>query len=208
KKFQNYNIYVGNLFADLNKFKNEAYLHSRRYDIGFVGRLHREKRLLNFLKALELLDEELSIVIIGDSEEKDNVLNGIRLLNSMGKLDITYIDWVDNAKLSSYLNKIKLLVIPSYKEGLPNIVLESMSCGCVVLATPVGGIPEVIKNGATGFIMEDNSPACIAENVERVLNYPDLEGIVKNASKQMEEEYTYEAAVKRYRKILKELPWP
>jgi glycosyltransferase involved in cell wall biosynthesis len=152
-----------------------------------------------------LLDEELSIVIIGDGEEKDNVLNGIRLLNSMGKLDITYIDWVDNAKLSSYLNEIKLLVIPSYKEGLPNIVLESMSCGCVVSATPVGGIPDVIKDGETGFIMENNNPECVAENVIRALNHADLDRIVKNARLLVEKEYTYEAAVERYRKILENL---
>ena len=60
----------------------------------------------------------------------------------------------------------------------------------------------MIKDGETGLIIEDNSPQCIAENVTRALNYPDLDRIVKNARKLIEEEYTYEAAVERYRKIL------
>jgi glycosyltransferase involved in cell wall biosynthesis len=54
--------------------------------------------------------------------------------------------------------------------------------------------------------MENNSPECIAENVMRALEHPDLEGIVENARARVEREFTYEVAVKRYRAILKELP--
>ena len=50
--------------------------------------------------------------------------------------------------------------------------------------------------------MENNSPECIAENVERALNSPDLDEIVKRARELVEKEFTYEAAVERYRKIL------
>ena len=80
-----------------------------------------------------------------------------------------------------------------------------MACGTPVLATSVGGVPDLIKDGETGFIMEDNSPKCIAENVTRALKYPNLEDIVKNARKLIEKEYTYEAAVERYRRILGKL---
>jgi len=92
--------------------------------------------------------------------------------------------------------------LPSYTEGLPNVMLEGMACGTPVLATPVGAIPDVIKDGETGFIMEDNSPACIAENIERALNNPDLERIIENARELVEKEFTYEATVERYKKAL------
>ena len=101
-----------------------------------------------------------------------------------------------------YLNELKLLVLPSYTEGLPNIMLEAMACGTPVLATPVGAIPDVIKDGETGFIMENNSPERIAENVIRALNDSNLDIIVKNARELVEKDFTYEAAVERYRKIL------
>jgi len=100
---------------------------------------------------------------------------------------------------------MKLLVVPSYVEGLPNIVLESMACGTPVLATPVGGIPDVIRDRETGFIMEDNSPECIAKNVERALNHPALEQITINARALIEKEYSYEASVERYRNMLRSL---
>jgi len=200
--FQKYNSHNGSLFVDINRFINKTHLYNRRYDIGFVGRLHREKGILNFLKALELLDEDFNVVIIGDGEEKDGVLNGIRLLKSISKLNIMYIDWLEHSKLPDYLNKIKLLVVPSYKEGLPNIVLEAMACGTPVLATPVGGIPDIIKSKETGFIMENNSPECIARNVMLALEHHGLERIVENAMALVEQEFAYEAAVERWEDIL------
>ena len=98
---------------------------------------------------------------------------------------------------------MKQVVLPSYTEGLPNIMLEAMACGTPVLATPVGAIPNVIKDGETGFIMKDNSPECIAENVIRALNHPNLERIAGNARALVEREFTYERAVERWREVLK-----
>ena len=112
------------------------------------------------------------------------------------------VELTGHNELPDNLNELKLLVFPSYSEGLPNIVSESMACGTIVLATPVGGVPDLINDGETGFIIEDNTPECIAENVIKALNYPDLDRIVKNARKLIEDEYTYEAAVERYRNIL------
>ena len=201
--FQKYNSHVGNLFVDIDKFMIKTDI--RKYEIGFVGRLSKEKGIVNFLKSLEILNGCHNVIIIGDGEEKNSVLKGIQRLKSIFKLDIKYIGWVENEKLPNYLNKIKILVVPSYKEGLPNIVLEAMACGCVVVATSVGGIPDIIKDGETGFIMENNSPECIAENVMRALEHPDLEGIVENARARVEREFTYEVAVERYRKILNNL---
>ena len=114
--------------------------------------------------------------------------------------------WIPHDELPEYLNELKLLVLPSYTEGLPNIMLEAMACGTPVLATPVGAIPDVINDGENGFILESNNPEYIAENAIRALNYPNLDKIVKNARELVEKEITYEGAVERYRKILKELP--
>ncbi|MFC1994375.1 glycosyltransferase, partial [Chloroflexota bacterium] len=101
-----------------------------------------------------------------------------------------------------YLNDLKLLILPSYSEGLPKSVIEAMACGTPVLATSVGGIPDVIKDGETGFIMEDNSPETIAQNVVRALNNPNLEQITQNARKLVEQEYSCEIIVGKYKQAL------
>ncbi len=59
--------------------------------------------------------------------------------------------------------------------------------------------------GETGFIMEGNSPECIARNIIRALNHPNLEQIAQNARALVEREFTYEKAVDNYRKILDNL---
>ena len=71
-----------------------------------------------------------------------------------------------------------------------------------MLTTPVGCIPEVVKDSDTGFLMEDNTPECIARNVIRALNHPHIKEIADNGRKLIEERYTYKAAVERYGIIL------
>jgi glycosyltransferase involved in cell wall biosynthesis len=64
---------------------------------------------------------------------------------------------------------------------------------------------ELIKDGEAGFIMENNSPECIAENIIRALNHPNLEQIARNARALVEREFTFEKAVERYREILEQV---
>ena len=80
-----------------------------------------------------------------------------------------------------------------------------MACGTPVLATPVGGIPDLIKDGKTGFVLEDNSPECIARNVIKALEHPNLEEIVKNARKLIEKEYSYDVMVRKCKIALDKL---
>ena len=84
-------------------------------------------------------------------------------------------------------------------------MLEAMACGTPVLATPVGAIPDVIIDGKTGFIMENNSPECIAENVIRALASQDLERIAENGRRFVEENFTFEKTVENWRRILQEI---
>ena len=76
-----------------------------------------------------------------------------------------------------------------------------MGCSTPVLTASVGLMPNIVKDGKTGFIMENNSPEYIEKNVIRVLNHPNLDEIVKNARKIIEEKYTYAVAVERYKNI-------
>ena len=205
KKYRN-NISIGAMHVDTNFYKIKKYLEDKRNLIGYIGHLTPNKGVTNFAKAIPLIlkerdDLEFLIGTIGPLF--DEIKNELKNNGSYDKVELT--GWIPHDEFPNYLNELKLIVLPSYTEGLPNIVLESMACGTPVLATPVGGIPDVIKDGKTGFILENNSPECIARNVIRVLNYPDLDRIVKNAKKLIEKEYTYKSAVERYRKILENI---
>ena len=74
-----------------------------------------------------------------------------------------------------------------------------------MLATPVGAIPDVIIDGKTGFIMENNSPECIAENVIRALASPDQEEIAEAGRRFVEENFTFEKTVENWKRILQNI---
>ncbi len=189
-------------FIDTSLFNISKPLRQRAKQIGYVGRLSEEKGVVNLVKAIPLMLREqgdLEFTIIGDGPQKEELEKIIRE-NSLSQ-KVTLIGWVNHGELPEYLNEMRLLVLPSFTEGLPTIALEAMACGTPVLATSVGGVPELIKDGETGFILKDNSPQTIAQGILAVSNYANIDEIVKNAHHLIEMEYTYEATVARFRGI-------
>ncbi|HJH25276.1 MAG TPA: hypothetical protein C5S37_00560, partial [Methanophagales archaeon] len=160
-------------FLDFDKFKIQKKFDERENLVGYIGRLSEEKGVLNFVKAIPKIlkkEEEIRFLIGGDGQLREEIEKYFDDENLYDKVNLA--GWIPHDELPDYLNELKLFVLSSYTEGLPNIMLEAMACGTPVLATPVGAIPDIIKDGETGFVMENNLPECIAENVERVLNYP------------------------------------
>jgi glycosyltransferase involved in cell wall biosynthesis len=205
-KLKNKVLTTGARFVDTEKFRIKINYSERDILIGYIGRFTKEKGIIEFANAMPVihsLNPNIKFLIGGDGVLKDQILDYLNSRNIVEKTEIT--GWISTNNLPNYLNKLKLIILPSYTEGLPTTALEAMACGTPVLATPVGGVPDVITDGETGFIMVNNSPECIAENVVRALEHPDLERIVENARALVEREFTYEAAVERYRTILEGL---
>lgn len=196
----------GHLFFLDNNFKQTHIFTNRPCYIGYIGRLSEEKGAQHFVQALPAIlgdRQELHVLIGGDGELKDSIVATLQEEGVTARVDLP--GWIPHDDLPGYLNQLRLLVLPSYTEGLPNIMLEAMACGTPVLATPVGGVPDVIIDGKTGFIMENNSPECIAENVRRALNSPDLEKIAENGRRFVEENFTFEKAVENWKGILQNI---
>ena len=75
--------------------------------------------------------------------------------------------------LDSYIPAFDLLALPSYTEGLPNIVLESLAAGVPVVATAVGGVPEVVQDGISGYLVSPGDSDALADRILRVLRSAD-----------------------------------
>ncbi|MCC4765376.1 glycosyltransferase [Methanosarcina sp. DH1] len=206
KKYSHKILIAPRHFLNFSNFKLNTEFTLRNDLIGYVGRLSEEKGILNFVKSIPLLLKQkpfLNILIIGDGDLKNNVKN--YLSNNSLENNVKLVGWSSNEDLPKYLNLLKLLVIPSYTEGLPNVMLEAMACGTPVLATKVGAIPDIIKDEETGFLMENNSPECIAENIIRALEFPNLGNIATKSKKLVENNFTYEKAVERYSTIFNKI---
>lgn len=191
----------GGIFIDSKLFNYQNPFTKRENIVGYVGRLSTEKGILNFVDALSLIHEkDIQFFIIGKGPLSNEIKDKLDNISKKVKL----IDWVPNDELSSYLNNIKLLVIPSYTEAGPQILLEAISCGTPVLSTSVGIVPDVIENKINGFILEDNSPQTIGKSIENIINNENLIEISKNARKTAQE-FSLDSAVKRYKYIIRDL---
>ena len=190
-------------FLDFEKFKINKHFNERDNLVGYIGRLSGEKGIMNFVEAIPKIlrkRSDIKFLIGGDGELRDQIVAYLKHENL--DTEVTMTGWISHEKLPDYLNELKLIVLPSYTEGLPNIMLEAMACGTPVLATPVGAIPDIIKDCNTGFILENNTPECIANNIIRALEYPNLENIEHNGRKLVKEEFKYEVVVEKFRHII------
>jgi len=191
------------MYVDTNLFSVRKSINERQNLVGFIGRLSKEKGVMNFARAIPFIlkcRNDVEFLIGGDGQLLNNLVEELKRSGCSEKT--TFTGWIPHDELPDYLNKLKLLVLPSYSEGVPGIVQEAMACGTPVLATPVGGVPDLIKEGETGFILENNSPECIADSVIKVLNSKNLEETIKKARKLIEEEYAYEPMVRKCRNAL------
>lgn len=203
-KYEN-KIRHGPMYVDAELYKPERAYQERKGLIGYIGRFSIEKGVVNFAEALPLIldkRQDIGILMAGDGPLSQDIER--RIGNHLSSR-VSLVRWVPHEEVRNYLNELKLLVIPSYTEAGPLIMFESMACGTPVVAAPVGCVPELVKDGETGFIMEDNLPESIARNVLRALDCPNLDEISRKARALIEREYTYQAAVEEYRKVLEVL---
>jgi len=196
----------GTRYVDTERFFVAQPISKREYSVGFVGRMSPEKGIINFVSALPKLlseDTKTKFLIVGDGPLSAEVAEKVKALNNGCRVLVS--KWVAYNELAAIYNNLKVLVVPSYTEGLPGVVQEAMACGTIVLGTKVGGIPDLIIDGKTGFILNDNTPDQIAEKTLSVLAQQNLQEIAQNARLLISENYSFDALVEKYRRISRTL---
>jgi glycosyltransferase involved in cell wall biosynthesis len=193
----------GEHIVDTNRFRISRRIEERGPTVGYLGGISEVKGVGNLVQAIPLvLAEKKEVLFMLGGEATDSEAVSDRL-GIFGPPDRTrFVGWIPHDDVPTFLNELEVLVLPSATEGLPNLILEAMACGTPVLATPVGAIPDFIRDGETGFIMDDSSPESIARNVLRVLGFHSLGRIVENARNLVEQEFSYSGKVDFFRELL------
>jgi glycosyltransferase involved in cell wall biosynthesis len=147
----------------------------RPSDLLFLGRMIRDKGIYDLLEVMvELRSVQPDVrLICGGDGETERVKARARELGIDDAVNV--IGWMGAAEKQRHLATCGVLVLPSYLEGLPMSVLESMAAGTPVVATPVGGIPQAIEDGVEGLLVAPGDLAGLRDALELLLARPALQ---------------------------------
>jgi len=173
--------------------------------LGYVARIAPGKGHELFIKAAAKVcnrDESIKACLLGDGPIFPEIKE---LVKEMGIEKITTMPrMVQN--VDDFLQAFDAVVLLSEREGVPNALLEAMSAGKPIIATPVGGVPEILDHGNAGLLVENNVES-VVEAIQSLVDNPKLcASLGTNARQQIKDKYgieqTFENLVAYYNKVI------
>lgn len=214
--------------VDLELFRPIPKEEARRY----VGLIERNERLLLFVgrldpvKGLNVLLEALCLllrrlagegqpsvclsVIGGDAESAEAVREGAFCLDEVKeryglKEMVAFLGSRAQDTLPYYYSAADVCVMPSLYESFGLVALEAMACGTPVIASRVGGLPYLVRDGVTGLLVGDNDPEALAEALLRVLRDPCLRTSLGEQARQVAQGYSWRKVADGHIELYREL---
>ena len=134
----------------------------------FIGNFQIEKGLNYLLDAFDRIkSEKIHLIVIGAGPLQQSIEEQINQLNL--NAHVTLVGRVEHQQIPNYMSASDLLCLPSLREGCPNVVLESLSCGTPVVASNVGAVPDIISKKEFGVIVPACDPVALAQGLTKGL---------------------------------------
>jgi glycosyltransferase involved in cell wall biosynthesis len=169
--------------------------------VATAGRLSPEKNQRDLVAAAELAVREcdsLFFAVCGDGAMREELEAMARHKGLSGR----FLFLGFRRDVRSLLHGIDIFVLPSLTEGLPNVVLEACACAKPVVATAVGGTPEVVEHGETGYLVPPGDPAAIARRIVQLAKDPDRRRRMGgNGRILVERQFDYPAQTEQYHRL-------
>jgi glycogen synthase len=173
---------IPNPYAE-DVFQNRIAARDRKHDVVFVGRLIKEKGLRHVLSALDLLRQRglvLGLTVVGPGPETEVCKEISRSLALDSQ--VTFVGAASPAHLAEIYNTHKIAVVPSLcEEGFGLVALEAIACGCAVVGSISGGLPEAI--GRCGLTYPQTSISDLASRLEQLMTEPRLLDVMQSYAK-------------------------
>lgn len=175
---------------------------SAHWLVGTVGRMHEVKDQPTlaraFVRAIELqpgLRERLRLVMVGDGPLKASVME---ILRTAG---VEHLSWLpgERSDVADVMRGLHCFALPSRSEGISNVILEAMASGLPILATEVGGNPELVSAGRTAELVPPSDPEAMAQALVRLASEPARAAAMgRDARAEVESRFSMRAMVQAY----------
>ncbi|HEY2434199.1 MAG TPA: glycosyltransferase [Vicinamibacterales bacterium] len=169
--------------------------------IGTVARLAPEKAIDSLIDAFSTVQRAIPncrLVIVGDGPERESLHARVRELRLESRVEFAG----HQQSVERFVRDFDLFVLPSRTEGIPLAMLEAMATGIPVVATAVGGVPEVIVNGESGVLVAPNDSLALSAALIRVLSDPTLRArLGESGAKQVRGSFSLASMAARYRAL-------
>jgi glycosyltransferase involved in cell wall biosynthesis len=173
--------------------------------IGAVGRLSPEKGFDLLIRAVaELLGQghDVSLWVAGEGDERERLAG---LVGQLGLQEhVRLLGHVDNPK--AFYEALDAFVLSSIREGLPNVLLEAMALEVPVVATRIAGVPQLIRDGENGLLVDAGSVEPLAVGIRRLLDAPQLAGQLATAARRtIEQSYSFERRMEKMVRVYEDV---
>ena len=166
--------------SEVNALRERLGIAGNERVILTVGRLSKEKAQADLINAFQVLcgnNADCKLVIVGDGPERAN-LEAMRTANFEKRIGFTG----QISDVRPFYVVADVFVLPSHREGSPNVLLEAMAAEVPVVATAVGGVPEIVENETSALLVPPNDPSAMATAIDRLLTDFELGSRMKKNS--------------------------
>lgn len=174
-----------------------------------VAKLEHRKGLDVLIRAFAELrrsDERIALAILGNPGDTAERLRALTDELALGN-DVFFFDAVPHDQVGAFFERAKVVCLPSRSETFGLVLLEAGAFRRAVVATRVGGIPEVIQDGDTGLLVESEDPAALAQALSRALADDELaHALGERLFRRVETEFTWKRSYAAYRELVSAPP--
>jgi glycosyltransferase involved in cell wall biosynthesis len=141
------------------------------------------------------------LILVGDGQERER-LTAMSIQLGIQKY-VQFIGAVPREEVKTYMQQADVFVLPSLSEGFPNVILEAMACGLPIIASRVGGIPDIITNDTNGYLVEAEDANDLANKIILLLSDDALRKKISDNNRYHVKKYEWESIILELEKIYK-----
>ncbi len=184
--------------SDRKKIREKLRISDRHTVLLHVSNISSNKGVFETLEAFKILynhTNDIRLIFVGDGEDF------LSLKSKIKKYGLENVVFMVGSKkhdeIPGWMSAADIFVFPTYYEGLPNVVLEAMAVGLPIIASKVGGIPEVVKDGVNGFLIEPKNVKALVDSLKFLLSGRRGKFFSENSQKIISEKFTWKRHAQR-----------